>query len=851
MGEVYRAVDTRLDRIVAVKVLSSYYSENTQVRERFEREARLISALNHPHICALFDIGREDKTYYLVMEYIEGQRLKGPYSLTETLHLAFQILDALTAAHRRGIVHRDLKPANVLVTRNGIKLLDFGLAKATVPMLIRSSSGETSPEIDDTLPMTLQGALIGTVPYMAPEQLEAKDADARTDIYAFGTLFYEMITGKHVFNRSSQASLIGAIMAEPPPHINIPAALERVVNRCLEKDPDERWQSAQDVRLAIELAREPAKQDDSASLRWPTRRLALGAALAGAALTAFAVLRLSSPIAQLSRADIVPPKGITSVNWPELSPDGHLLAYGVSPPSGSKIWIRPLDSTVTRALAGVENANTTTLFWSPDSRSLGFIKQNGRLTRIDVATGVIREICSTGAMTQMRPAWSSQGVIVFADLRDGRLFQVPADGGTPQPVTIVDKTRHHHHGNPFFLPDGRRFLYVAVGNATDQTELMLGSLDGRTNEPGIRIPSARPVYAPGKPAELLLVRDNTLTAQRFDVDHMRLEGDPVPVADSVYWSVSAAANGVLAYVSPPRQLGQLKWRTRQGVPLTTVGDTYVNMNLIGVGPDFSRIALSLHPDTADSPFDLFILDTGRNALSRLTTDGGANPVWSPDGRRIAYVRVRYGSNSLLVRNADGSGGPETLYQSHSSATPTDWSRDGRFLLFAQLSDRGDGGNDLWVLPFGGKPYPLLTSRFAETDGHFSPDGKWIAFASNETGRNEVYVQRFDAGSAGRGNVPAAPRKWQVSVGGGNAPRWRQDGKELFYRSGRELFAVGVSAGAAGFAAGSPQQMFESEVRFVTYEPTADGQRFLLDTRMEADDLRPIHLIFNWRAALEK
>ncbi|MGI8991387.1 MAG: protein kinase domain-containing protein [Bryobacteraceae bacterium] len=859
MGEVYRALDTRLDRTVALKILFSDLSRRPEIPARFEHEARAISALNHPHICALYDIGRQDETDYFIMEYVDGSPLKGPYPLPEALRLAGQILDALEAAHRRGIVHLDLKPANVLVAKSGIKLLDFGLAKVGLAPGQEPLAPSRIGTSDDTLWMDPANLVRGTLAYMAPEQLEAKGADIRTDLFSFGVLLYEMVAGKHPFERSTQAGMIGAIMSAQPPSLEgvagIPAALDRVVARCLEKDPDERWQSARDVELALDLATDLANAANAPpgtpgverrpANRWAWPILFAASGFLLAALLGVGYFSRSQEPPELARLSVLPPKDFTSVSWPQISPDGRVLAYGAVREGKSQIWLRPLDSLNPRTLAGVERANPNTIFWSPDSRSIGFIETDGTLARMDVPAGAVREICNTGSNSLMRATWSKDGVIVFARLDDGRLYKVAATGGTPAPVTTVDHSRHKVHANPYFLPDGKRFLYGALSVIPGKNELLLGSIDGNAaatgNAPrGIPFPPGRPVYVPGPVPALVFIRDNILMAQRFDPDRMRLEGDPVELAASAHWSVSASSNGILAYIPVANRLARFRWINREGKLIGTIGETYKNPSSASLSPDGTKLALALFPAERAAVYEIWILDLARNALTRLTFEGGSSPIWSPDSTRIFFLRTHNGVNRLLVRAADGSGGEDILYETRSPVSPSHWSRDGKWLLFSQQGAPGSSGNDLWVIPLSGdrKPYPILKTRFDESEGRFSPDGRWISFTSDQTGKAEVYVEAFPI---------ADGRKWQVSVNGGRAARWGADARELFYRSGAVFYAVSVNGAGASLLTGSPKTLFEAPAgNIANYYPSADGQRLLLDE--EEEDMQPVELVLNWETA---
>jgi Tol biopolymer transport system component/predicted Ser/Thr protein kinase len=734
MGEVYRAHDTRLDRDVAVKVSAERFSD------RFEREARAIAALNHSNICRLYDVGPN----YLVMEYLEGATLKGPLPLQKALEYAAQILDALDAAHSKGIIHRDLKPGNIFITKQGIRLLDFGLAKQSAPL----------KDADVTRSITQQGQIIGTLHYMSPEQLQGKEADARSDIFSFGLVLYEMLTGKLAFDGSSAASVIAAILEREAPSVAevAPLALDRVLRRCLAKDPDQRWQSARDVKLALELAADsqtPVRTKRTSFLPW-----IIAAALSVAAvLVVWAAWRQPATEERQLQFKIDPPSGaeflLGAGGGSQISPDGRIVAFvAISSGGAPRLWIRPLDSTVARELPGTEGAQFP--FWSPDSRSLGFFG-GGKLQRVDLSGG--QAVALAEAPNGRGATWNSQGIVVFAPSAATGLFQVPATGGSPTSLTARDSARGENtHRWPQFLPDGRRLLYFVRGENPDITGIYLGSLD-RPQEKTLLLESPNAgTYLPprGKHSGYILwVRQETLLAQPFDLERTRLLGDsvPVPGAEVVglapafgHAHVSVSNDGTILFGKGSDRY-QLTWFNRDGKVLSTVGqpDRYATLR---ISPDGKQVAVVL-ASSSGIP-DIWLLEFSRGIPSRLTFESAfATAIWSPDGQRVAYSLIN--QTRLLEKSASAAGQGETVLQSQFTVYMNDWSADGRYLVYTQAGP--EGGTELWLLPTSGdrKPVPFLKTQYNVLQGQVSPDSKWIAYTSNESGRNEIYVQSFPTG----------------------------------------------------------------------------------------------------------
>jgi Tol biopolymer transport system component len=848
MGDVYKARDSRLDRTVAIKVAKAEFSE------RFEREARAVAALNHPRICQLYDVGPN----YLVFEYVEGQVPKGPLPLETALAYASQICEALDAAHARKIIHRDLKPANTLVTRQGMKLLDFGLAKFDKPVAV---SEETL-----TMALTSQGQILGTLQYMSPEQLQAKEADARSDIFALGCLLYEMLTGKRAFEGASQASVIAAILERPAPSLAgiAPPALERVLTRCLEKDPDKRWQSASDLRWALEnlQSSEGIAQTQPQPFRaggW----VAWAAAGVLAALLGAAVWMLwpkpATP-AQPVRFSLNPPAQ-SQFAFPffgqSVSPDGRFIVFSAgSASTQASLWLRPVDSVDARALPGTEGGNGP--FWSPDSKSIAFLADN-KLKRVDIEGGSPQSLCAADFDFE-GGAWGRNGVILFSD---GKVIRsVPATGGTSAPVTSLDPARVEiGHYFPQFLPDGRTILYVIRSPKPDVRGLYTATLDaasGKATRGARLIPegSSKALYTPpfaGSPGYLLWMRAEDLVAQRFDPAHLRLEGNATVVAESVdearltgfrraaFWT---SDTGLLAYFGG--QFGgsqgfQLDWLSRDGKQREPIGprDSYDWPRL---SPDGTRFAVSR--GAASEQNDIWVYEFSRKLMTRLTFQGINNqPVWSPDGAKIAFSSAYSGAPKILRKAASGTGETETLLEGDGALM--DWSRDGKYLVYEQQN--ANTGWDLMVaqLDGAGKPAPFLQTPFDERHAAFSPDGKWIAYDSDESGKAEVYIQSF----------PASGGKWQVSNAGGTIPRWRGDGKELYFRlaSLGDLMAASIHVSSGRIDVEAPHQLF----RWTgppTYDASADGQHFLMQDPPGVNDfsiVKPMTVVTNWQAALKK
>ena len=876
MGVVYKARDTRLNRTVAIKVLPSDIAADLQARERFDREGRAIAALNHPHICALYDSGETaspDRPFlgpirFLVMEYLEGETLadrltRGALSRSHALQIAVQIASALDGAHRAGIVHRDLKPANVFLLRSGAsatptaKLLDFGLAKASaVPI----GGALTQPAVASDL--TTPGTILGTVQYMAPEQLEGKDADARTDIFAFGAVLYEMITGRKAFEGASHASLIAAILEhEPPPlsslqPLTLPI-LERIVSTCLAKDPDDRCQTARDLVRELTWVRD----GDAATRAAPpagVRRTVRGA-LAWAAALAIAALAILSIYLYRHQAPSSTPGISFSIYAPDgtkfprgtaemaVSPDGSRVAFvALSANSTRRLWIRRFDTVASRALDGTDDAHYP--FWSPDGRSVGFFAA-GKLKTIAEAGGSAQVLCDVGQGAR-GGTWSRDGTIFFGRF-DTPIQRVADTGGVATAVTTIDASRKERgHYWPVLLPDGRRFVYLARSEDREQTAVYQASRDSTQTH---RLFAADSNVGPAG-NYLFSLRNRSLIAHVYDPDRAQVVGEPITVAEQIgYFSqradgaFSAAANGVLAYRSASPD-SHLLWfdRTGQVVGSFRAPGDYHHPWL---SPDEKRVAVE-KTDPATGRHTIWIVELSRGIISRLVSDatGAHGPVWSPDGSHVVFSSNRLGGVDLYQIRADGAGGDALVLSSAEKAgyQATDWSVDGRFLLYEA---RG-GHSALWILPVSPsqKAQPFFNTPANARHGQFSPDTKWIAYSSDESGAWEVYVRRF----------PGADGKWQVSTHGGAQPQWRRDGKELFYLApDGKLMAADVKAGPTTFETGAPRTLFNTGItgsfvdRRNQYVVTRDGQRFLVNISAEDENSAPITVILNWNATVNK
>ncbi len=874
MGEVYRARDTQLGRDVAIKVLPAAFSENSERLRRFEQEAQAAGALNHPNILVIFHIGTQEGAPYIVSELLEGETLRqriGGTALAprRAIDYALQIAHGLAAAHEKGIVHRDLKPDNVFITKDGrVKILDFGLAKLT-----QAEGNPSQTEIPTRRVDTDPGVVMGTVGYMSPEQLKGRAVDQRSDIFSFGAILYEMLSGRRAFHGESVAETMSAILKEDPPELSgtnktVSPALERLVNHCLEKNPEARFHSARDLAFALDAVSGPSSNSGktlAAETALPTRgwiskqlpwiiAAALGLTLLSAIPFVWLHFRRGRDDVRVVRVTIPPPeKGVVSTL--SVSPDGRRVVYGAPNAEGKPVlWMRSLDSLTAQPLPGTDSPFFTT-FWSPDSRFVGFVSSaDNKLKKIDVTGGPPQILAA--APNGRGGTWNRDGVIVFAPSSEGPLFRVPAAGGEVTQVTTLDESgQENSHRFPCFLPDGRRFVYFVRGARAEASSIYVGSLDSKETK---RLFSADSGAAYSPPGYLLYVREGTLMAQAFDAERLELRGEAVPVAEAIialdlssnFARFSVSDNGVLVYYAGGEfdLQEQLTWVDRQGKQIGTVGRPG-NYGFRRLSPDDKRLALSQrNPQTGR--LDIWLMELARDdTLTRFTFDPANEvwPIWSPDGTRIAFASNRDGQINLYQKLSSGAGNDEELLKSERSKFPDDWSSDGRFIAYHVL---GKTRADLWILPLFGdrKPFTFLQTPFGERNMRFSPNGRWVAYTSDETGTREVFVQSFPAGGG----------KWQISSGGGGPPKWRSDGRELFYANAGKLMAVEVKTGAETFEAGTPKQLFEIRAAALSgsggaaaFDASADGRRFLVAIPVQEASFTPITLVLNWTADLKR
>ena len=877
MGEVYRARDTRLGREVAIKVLPSHLSSNPDLKTRFEREAKAISGLNHPHICTLHDVGHQDGVDFLVMELLEGESLdkrleRGPLPLKQALEVGVEIAEALEKAHKSGIVHRDLKPGNIVLTKAGAKLLDFGLAKPPSSQLANfSSDSPTVPTLSK--PLTAEGTIIGTYQYMAPEQLEGKDADAQSDIFSFGAVLYEMVTGKRAFTGKSAISVMSAIAEKEPQSITAlqpmtPPAMEHVICTCLAKERERRYQSVLDVKLELEwinAARQPAVMGaPSGKDRRKWQAWTLSVAVVVAALIVAATYYATRPAVEAPlMVSLMPPSGVFPDTLgrngpPEISPDGSRLAFvGCKTESASRsittsklcsIWLRSLHTTEAHEVAGTNGGYSP--FWSPDGREIGFFA-DGKLLRVAADGGPVQVICD--AEDARGGSWGSSGTIIFAATRSSPIFRVPAEGGTPVAVThsapVSNLSQVGSHRWPHLLPDGEHFLYVngPVGSCSDRNEMHFASLDGKQDVALISTCSS-PDFAAGR---LIYWQDGNLMAQSFDARRGVLSGAAMPIVSHValdssfsFGEFSASADGKLVYLTGEGITGaQLVWYDRSGKVLGTLGESALYAS-VAISPDGSRVAadtLSLKES------NIRVMDArGTRTLTTFGSGSSYFPVWSADGKQVYFTSNVNGPYDIFAKAADGSGDEQPVVRFEKrqfGAALLAASPDGKFLAY--VTSDPTTNLDIYIIPLTGdrKPRPFLHSAANESAPAFSPDGKWLAYESTHSGRNEVYITPFPAGGA----------QYQVSTAGGERPVWRRDGKEIFYRQNLELMAVEVTAKNGVIELGAAKSLFEVAVRNLSgrwLDVSPDG-RFLMNTTPTAAQAQNFEIVVNWPAVLKK
>ena len=863
MGEVYRARDEKLSRSVAIKVLPAAFSAQRDRLHRFEQEAQATGTLNHPNILAVYDVGTHADAPYVVSELLEGETLReriddGALPARKATDFAVQIAHGLAAAHDKGIIHRDIKPENIFVTNDDrIKILDFGLAKLAQP----ATDEVAQTEIETRKVHTDPGTVMGTTGYMSPEQVRGRGIDHRSDIFSFGAVLYEMISGRRAFRGDSAIETLNAILKEEPSEltslgVNASPALERVIWHCLEKAPERRFQSASDVAFALEalsgvsdhssktqLISAPAIEEPFLSrerLIW----LAICLLLVGtAAAFAFEYFNRPQSANQVIRLALAMPEDATSPSRITVSPDGQRVVFLAGNNEGKQfLWIRSLDTLSAKSIDGTEGAISP--FWSPDSRYIGFFA-NRKLLKVDVDGGRPQVLCDVNE--SRGGAWSTNGTILFSGTEG--LYRISAQGGQPMLATKVSE-REEAHRWPYFLPDGRHFVFLADAATAEDHHIRLGTLDS-LEAPILFSAISRIAYAP--PGYLLYVNQGALVAQPFDTNTLKITSDPSTIAEHVSevgsnheFDFSVSNGGVLAYQSG-NPISQLTWFDREGKKLGTVGEAG-NIGSISLSPDEKHAALSMN-DANGRAADVWLLDISRGSSSRLTFDpaGDGIPVWSPDSTKILFSSNRTANAqwNLYAKQASGVGDDQLVFQSNSEKFPSSWSPDGHYILFENWAPQAKAA--IWILPAanGSEARPLLQANgFDELQPRFSPDGKFIAYASDESTRLEVYIQPF----------PLTGQKWQVSLNGGGYPIWRKDGKELFYATADgKLMSVDIKPGAT-FESTVPRQLFQTNMKFtddgLTVAPSGDGQKFLVNVYAQPTNTAPLTIVLNWQAQLK-
>jgi serine/threonine protein kinase len=873
MGEVYRARDIRLDRAVAIKVLPSEVASDPERLRRFEQEARAASALNHPNILTIYDVGSADSTSYIAMELIEGKTLrdlllKGPLPVKKLLDLGVQIAEGLASAHAAGIVHRDLKPSNIVISKEGFaKILDFGLAKLPTPAPKLTSRGSDSST--EVVFETRPGTIVGTVDYMSPEQAAGEEADYQSDQFAVGSILYEMATGKRAFHRGTNLETLVAILHDEPPPLaeanfaTLPP-LRWIIERCLSKHPKDRFFSTQDFARDLASIRDHSSEilGLASPLRqsWKSRwRLLVAGSVAtgilGLVLLAGRIVRPSSPAATM-RFSVLPPEGAvfnfgsSAPAPPALAPDGTRIVFGARDSTGKNLlWVRSLDMDIARPLANTENA--TYPFWSPDGRSIGFFAE-GKLRKISESGGAAQTLCE--APEGYGGSWSTRNVILFAPDRRSALYRVSAEGGTPLPATRIDLSIPGvSHRWPYFFPDGFHFLYLVrvSGKMIRDQGIHIGSLDSADTK--LLVPQvSNAIYSSA--GYIVFVREGALVAMPFDVRGLPIVKEPLIIAEHVAYhpyrssGVFSVSGTLLTYQAAPVSSGsQLAWLDRSGRRLATLGQT-AEYGGLRLSPSGRRCAAELR-EPRTGFIDIWIFDLDRGVSTRCTHGPSINdsPVWSPDGNRIAFASNRSGQWALYSRPASGGGEDDPVLVSEEDKFPTDWSSDGRRIIFSSSSARSHDKWGIWTYDLVSRQVRMfLETPFNEREARISPGDRFVSYTSDETGRPEIYVRAFSGDS----------RKWQISQGGGRQSLWRSDGQELFYLSlANRLMAVGVKS-APTFQAGVGEPLFqtgivESSSDTPLYAAAPDGQKFLVNTAAASSASTPMTVVVQWAANLTR
>jgi len=855
MGVVFRALDTKLQRDVALKLLPDHFADDPERLARFQREAQVLASLNHPNIAQIY--GLEDSTPQrcIVMELVEGETLqerlkRGAIPIEEALPIAKQIAEALEAAHESGLVHRDLKPANIKLTSDGrVKVLDFGLAKAFAPMTAEMNLSNSPTLVSGSMP----GVILGTAAYMSPEQAKGKTVDRRADIWAFGVVLYEMLTGGMLFSGETASETLAAVMTKEPEWnalpANTPGRVRDLLRRCLIKEPRNRLQAIGDARVVIDEVQSGAEVDGEVPQAPAPRRskvwVGFAAVLFLTMIVALSVVYFNRPAPPEIRVEVNTPSTEDPLSF-AISPDGRRLVFSASNEGKSQLWVRPLDSLAAKPLAGTDGANFP--FWSPDSASVGFFADS-KLKRIDIVGGAPQVLANAAAVGR-GGSWNRDGIILFAPNLAGPLLKVFARGGDPVEVTRLE-TGQTAHRFPQFLPDGQHFIYFVFGGPAQG--VYAGSLNGGSSK---RLTHADGAAVLSPSGFLLFPRQTTLFAQAFDFQRQELSSNPFPVAEHVAidtFDVAgaaglSAASGIVAYrTGGAGVVRQLTWLDRSGKSVGAIGaPDNAGLNEVELSPDGKRVAAQR---AVNGNVDVWLIDATRGVPTRFTFDAANDGIslWAPDGDHVVFQSNRKGVFNLYWKLSSGVGVDELLLESDQSKAPSDWSSDGRFLLFRSIDPQT--GFDLWVLPVSAdkKPFPFLKTPFDERNGQFSPDGKWIAYQSNESGRFEIYVQPF----------PGPGRKFQISNSGGTQPRWNKNGKEIFYvslESKMMAAPVKLSPDGKSLETGTPAALFPvriaggpvSAFNKQQYAVSPDGQRFLVNLAADEAAASPITLILNWK-----